>query len=98
MRSARRCCCQPAVYRACRWTRTRRTSAAPPTRVTTIVINPANTREVAFVDGGLSLAALKLVAELGYQTGKDQHFTTNFSNFDPKAGHVFGGVGLRFGF
>ena len=64
----------------------------------TIVINPSSTREVAFVDGGLSLAALKLVAELGYQTGKDQHFTTNFSNFDPKAGHVFGGVGLRFGF
>src|SRR5436853_2221704 len=72
--------------------------ASTPTSVTTIVINPANTREVAFVDGGLSLAALKLVAELGYQTGKDQHFTTNFSNFDPKAGHVFGGVGLRFGF
>src|SRR6266576_1689239 len=70
--------------------------ASTPTSVTTIVINPANTREVAFVDGGLSLAALKLVAELGYQTGKDQHFTTNFSNFDPKAGHVFGGVGLRF--
>jgi len=69
-----------------------------PANVRTVVINPSSTREVAFVDGGLSLAALKLVAELGYQTGKDQHFTTNFSNFDPKAGHVFGGVGLRFGF
>src|SRR5438034_1615231 len=62
------------------------------------VINPSSTREVAFLNGGLSLAALKLVGELGYQTGKDQHFTTNFSNFDPKAGHVFGGIGLRFGF
>src|SRR5437667_2729594 len=69
-----------------------------PATVRTVVINPSSTREVAFVDGGLSLAALKLVGELGYQTGKDQHFTTNFSNFDPKAGHVFGGVGLRFGF
>src|SRR5256884_6450866 len=69
-----------------------------PANVRTVVINPSSTREVAFVDGGLSLAALKLVAELGYQTGKDQRFTTNFSNFDPKAGHVFGGVGLRFGF
>ena len=69
-----------------------------PGNVRTVVINPSSTREVAFVNGGLSLAALKLVAELGFQTGKDQHFTTNFSNFDPKAGHVFGGVGLRFGF
>jgi hypothetical protein len=69
-----------------------------PSNVRTVVINPSSTREVAFVNGGLSLAALKLVAELGFQTGKDQHFTTNFSNFDPKAGHVFGGVGLRFGF
>ncbi len=31
------------------------------------------------------------------QTGKDQRFSTIFSHFDPKAGHVFGGVGLRFG-
>src|SRR2546426_935527 len=69
-----------------------------PATVRTVVINPSSTREVAFLNGGLSLAALKLVGELGYQTGKDQHFTTNFSNFDPKAGHVFGGIGLRFGF
>lgn len=68
------------------------------THVRTVVINPSGTREVAFVDGGINLVALKLVAELGYQTGKDQHFTTNFSDFDPKAGHVFGGIGLRFGF
>src|SRR6266516_2703699 len=69
-----------------------------PGSVRTVVINPSSTREVAFLNGGLSLAALKLVGELGYQTGKDQHFTTNFSNFDPKAGHVFVGIGLRFGF
>src|SRR5438034_108130 len=49
-----------------------------PGNVRTVVINPSSTREVAFVNGGLSLAALKLVAELGFQTGKDQHFTTNF--------------------
>src|SRR5437773_11191863 len=42
--------------------------ASTPTSVTTTVINPANTREVAFVDGGLSLAALMLVAGLGDQT------------------------------
>src|SRR5947207_11967080 len=69
-----------------------------PTSVTTIVINPNNTREVLFVDGGLNLAAMKLVAELGFQTGKDQSFATTFRDFDPKAGHVFGGLGIRFGF
>jgi hypothetical protein len=57
----------------------------------------ANTRQLLFVNAGLSFAAAKLVAELGYQSGKDQRLTTNFSDFDPKAGHVFGGAGLRFG-
>src|SRR5438128_271835 len=69
-----------------------------PAHVRTVVINPANTREVVFADAGLSLAVIKLVGEIGFQTGKDQSFATTFSNFDPKAGHVFGGVGLRFGF
>src|SRR5881392_1922977 len=73
-------------------------SPLAPTNVRTIVINPSNTREVLFVDGGLNLAALKLVAELGFQTGKDQSFATTFRDFDPKAGHVFGGLGVRFGF
>ena len=68
-----------------------------PAHVRTVVINPANTREVVFADAGLSLAVIKLVGEIGFQTGKDQSFATTFSNFDPKAGHVFGGVGLRFG-
>src|SRR2546430_4136750 len=49
-------------------------SPLAPTNVRTIVINPSNTREVLFVDGGLNLAAMKLVAELGFQTGKDQSF------------------------
>jgi len=66
-----------------------------PGNVRTVVINPSSTREVAFVNGGLSLAALKLVAELGFQTGKDQKLSTNYSDFDPKAGHVFGGIGVR---
>jgi hypothetical protein len=69
-----------------------------PTQVTTIVINPSNTRGVLFVDGGLSLSAVKLVAELGLQTAKNQGFTTAFRDFDPKAAHAFGGIGIRFGF
>ena len=69
-----------------------------PATTRTVTVDLANTRQVVFLNGGLSLAAVKLVAELGYQTGKDQHLTTNFSDFDPKAGHVFGGIGVRFGF
>src|SRR5256886_11423983 len=72
--------------------------AVLPTSARTIVINPTNTREVLFADAGLSLAAVKLVAELGFQTGKDQGFATTFRDFDPKAGHVFGGIGFRFRF
>ena len=69
-----------------------------PTSVRTVVINPSSTRELLFVDGGVNLAAVKFVAELGFQTGKDQSFATTFRDFDPKAGHAFGGVGIRFGF
>jgi hypothetical protein len=71
---------------------------ATPTSVRTVVINPTNTRALVFVNGGLSLAALKLVGELGLQAGKDQQFVTQFSGFDPKAAHVFGGLGVRLGF
>ena len=68
------------------------------TSTRTVVINPTNTRAVVFVNGGLSLAALKLVGEIGLQAGKDQAFATQFSDFDPKAAHAFGGIGIRFGF
>jgi len=68
------------------------------TSVRTVVINPTNTRALVFVNGGLSLAAVKLVGELGLQAGKDQGYVTQFSGFDPKAAHVFGGIGVRFGF
>jgi hypothetical protein len=68
-----------------------------PTSVRTVVINPTNTRALVFVNGGLSLAAVKLVGEIGLQAGKDQSYFTQFSNFDPKAAHVFGGLGIRFG-
>jgi len=69
-----------------------------PTTIRTVVINPTNTRALVFVNGGLSLAAVKLVGEIGLQAGKDQAFATSFSGFDPKAAHAFGGIGIRFGF
>src|SRR2546422_2887590 len=43
-----------------------------------------------FADAGLTLPAGKLVGEIGYQTGSDVQLGTNYSGFDPKAGHVFG--------
>jgi len=72
--------------------------AVTPTSVRTVVINPTNTRALVFVNGGLSLAVVKLVGEIGLQAGKDQNYFTRFSDFDPKAAHVFGGLGVRFGF
>jgi len=63
-----------------------------------VVINPTNTRALVFVNGGLSLATVKLVGEIGLQAGKDQRYVTQFSGFDPTAAHVFGGIGVRFGF
>jgi len=68
------------------------------TNIRTVVINPTNTRALVFVNGGLSLAAVKLVGEIGLQAGKDQHYVTKFQGFDPKAAHAFGGIGIRFGF
>ena len=61
-------------------------------------LNLNNKREVVFLDAGINLILLKVVGEIGYQTGKDQQLTTNYSGFDPKAGHVFGGVGVRISF
>jgi hypothetical protein len=69
-----------------------------PSTIRTVVINPTNTRALVFANGGLSLAAVKLVGEIGLQAGKDQQYVTQFQDFDPKAAHVFGGLGVRFGF
>ena len=70
----------------------------PPLVPKTVTLDLANTREVLFADAGLTLGLVKLVAELGYQTGTDQSFATTFSDFDPQAGHVFWGAGLRINF
>jgi hypothetical protein len=64
----------------------------------TVTLDLANTREILFANAGLTMGLVKLVAELGYQTGTDQSFATTFSDFDPKAGHVFWGAGLRINF
>jgi hypothetical protein len=66
--------------------------------VQTVTLDLDTSREVLFVNAGISLSLVRLVAELGYQTGKDQTLSTNFSDFDPSAGHVFWSAGVRAAF
>ena len=68
------------------------------TTVQTITVPVTNNRQVLFANAGLNFVAMKLVGEIGYQTGKDQQLSTSYSDFDPTAGHVYGGVGVRFSF
>jgi len=64
----------------------------------TVTLDLKNTREVLFLNAGVALGPGRLVGELGFQTGTDQSFATTFRDFDPKAGHVFWGAGLRINF
>jgi hypothetical protein len=54
-------------------------------------------RALLILVAGVSLAAVKLVGEVGYQTGKDQELTTEFEDFDTTKGKFFGSAGLRVG-
>lgn len=56
------------------------------------------TRTLAFIDAGLNLGILNVVAEGGYQFGKDLHLSTNFDNNDPKDNRLFGSAAIRFSF
>jgi hypothetical protein len=70
----------------------------PLNTLATVPFDPVNERQVLFADAAFHLTLLTLGAELGYQTGQDQKLSTNYTDFDPSSGHVFGGIGLRFGF
>jgi hypothetical protein len=72
--------------------------AQPMTNPQRVPLSLRGSRGVFFVDAALDLVAVDLVGELGYQTGKNQHLATNFTGFDPTAGRIFGGLGLRFVF
>lgn len=61
-----------------------------------IEIEPNSSRAMAFLDAGLDLSVLKLVGEVGYQTGDDQDISTDFEDFDTEKGRWFAGFGLRF--
>ena len=70
----------------------------PLNTIATVPFDPVNERQVVFADAAFHLTVLTFGVELGYQTGQDQKLSTNYTDFDPSSGHVFGGIGLRFGF
>jgi hypothetical protein len=69
-----------------------------PLAVNSIDFKLDQTREVLFANAGFDISVVKLIGEIGYQTGKDQKLSTTFKDIDTKSGKVFGGVGLRVGF
>jgi hypothetical protein len=70
----------------------------PLNSVATVPFDPVNERQLMFADAAFHLSVLTIGAELGWQTGEDQKLSTIYTDFDPTAGHLFGGLGLRFGF
>ncbi|MEO8226269.1 MAG: hypothetical protein ABI637_02510, partial [Gemmatimonadota bacterium] len=63
-----------------------------------ISVDLSQTRTVAFLDAGLDLKVIKVIGEIGRQSGSDQHLITNFQGYDDTKGTTFYSVGLRFGF
>jgi hypothetical protein len=55
-------------------------------------------RTLAFINAGLDLAAVSLVGEAGYQSGRDQELSTEFADYDTTGGKFFAGFGLRLDF
>jgi hypothetical protein len=56
-----------------------------------------NSRTMGYLNAGLDLHNFKLMAEGGYQLGKDQNLSTTFTDFNPSAGRFFAGAGLTVG-
>jgi hypothetical protein len=65
---------------------------------TALEVGLKESRTLAFLNAGLDLAALSVVGEAGYQSGRDQELSTDFEDFDTKSGKFFAGLGLRVNF
>jgi hypothetical protein len=57
-----------------------------------------NSRTMAFLNAGLDFPVVKIVAEAGYQFGKDQKLKTTFTGNDPSDSRLFVGAGVQFAF
>ena len=55
-------------------------------------------RTLAFINAGVDLAAVSVIGEAGYQSGRDQELSTNFEDYDTTDGKFFAGLGLRLSF
>jgi hypothetical protein len=63
-----------------------------------IPLELSNSRGLAFLNAGFSMAAVRLIGEVGYLGGRDQNLSTDFEDFDTTKGKLFAGLGLRVGF
>jgi hypothetical protein len=57
-----------------------------------------DSRGLGFLDAGLALRSVYLIAEAGIQRGKDLGLVTTFTGNDPQTNRFFASAGLRFGF
>lgn len=64
----------------------------------TVSLHLDQRRRVIFADAGLDLRFLRIVGEIGRQSGRDQQLVTNFQGFDDTKGTTFYSAALRFGF
>lgn len=65
---------------------------------TALEVELKESRTLAFLNAGFDLAALSIVGEAGYQSGRDQELSTDFEDFDTRSGKFFAGLGLRVSF
>ncbi|HEU4828873.1 MAG TPA: hypothetical protein VFT04_06740 [Gemmatimonadales bacterium] len=63
----------------------------------TIALELRQSRMLYFLNAGLDFGLVKLVGEVGRQSGKDQGLGTEFTGFDDTEGTTFYSVGLRMG-
>jgi len=63
-----------------------------------VTVDLEESRTLAFVNAGLDLAAVSIVGEAGYQSGRDRELSTDFEDYDTTSGKFFAGLGLRLSF
>lgn len=71
---------------------------APAGAPQTIGLHLDQSRKVIFADAGFDFRFVRIVGEIGHQSGRDQNLITNFQGFDDTKGTTFYSAGLRFGF
>ena len=63
-----------------------------------VTVDLEESRTLAFLNAGLDLAAVSIVGEAGYQSGRDRELSTDFEDYDTTSGKFFAGLGLRLSF